>query len=60
VGDRPANAATYSPPHTVSRRRFQLAGQTPGAILHFRALVLDPKLALGQSDWPAWVAAVVS
>jgi hypothetical protein len=56
----PTNAATYSPLHTVSRRRFQLTGQTTGAVLHFRVLVLDPKLPLGQSDWSAWVTAVVS
>jgi hypothetical protein len=55
-----ANTATYSAPRTVGGRRFQLAGQTPGAILHFRALTLDPKLPTGQTEWSPWLAVTVT
>jgi hypothetical protein len=55
-----ASVATYSAPRTVSRRRFQIAGQTPGAILHMRVLTLDSKLPAGQTDWSPWAAVTVS
>jgi hypothetical protein len=56
----PADPSTYSSPATVSKRRFQLAGQTPGAALQVRVMVLDPKLHDGHSDWTAWVPVTVS
>lgn len=55
-----ASQATYSQARTVSRRRFQIAGQTPGATLHMRVLTLDAKLPTGQTDWSSWVAVTVS
>jgi hypothetical protein len=56
----PADASTYAAPVVVSRMRFKLPGQTPGAVLHFRVQVLDPKLPEGHSDWTAWVPVTVS
>ncbi len=56
----PADASTYSAAVTVSKRSFMLPGQTSGAILHFRVLVLDPKLPDGHSDWTAWTPVTVS
>ena len=55
-----ANQATYSQARTVSKRRFQLPGQTPGAILHLRVLTLDAKLPTGQTEWSPWLAVTVS
>jgi hypothetical protein len=54
------NAATYSAPIVCSKRSFDLTGQTPGAIISFRVLALDPSLPAGQTSWSAWVTAIAS
>ena len=56
----PADSATYSGHITVSKRTFQLPGQTSGATVYVRVQVLDPKLPDGHSDWTPWAAITVS
>jgi hypothetical protein len=40
--------------------KFELAGQTPGATIHFRVLALDPSLPTGQTEYTPWVPVMVS
>jgi hypothetical protein len=51
----PADAATFAEPVYVSKAKYRLTGQTPGAVLHIRVLTLDAKLLNGKSDWTPWV-----
>ncbi len=55
-----ADATTYSPPTSCSKRSFKLLLQTPGTTISLRVMALDPALPTGQTDWSGWVSTVVS
>jgi hypothetical protein len=56
----PSDPATYAAPVGSSKASFELAGQTPGAMISFRVLALDPALPGGQTDYSPWIAVMVS
>jgi hypothetical protein len=56
----PADATTFAEPVCVSKARYKLANQTPGATIHVRVLTLDPKLPTGKSAYTPWIPVVVS
>lgn len=56
----PENAATFSAPIVSSKGKFELAGQTPGALIYVRVRALDPSLPTGQTEYTRWVAVMVS
>jgi hypothetical protein len=51
-----SSSARSSSPWKLTSRR----AQPPGATLHFRVMVLDPKLPDGHGDWTAWAPVIVS
>jgi len=55
----PADASTYQEPVHISRSRYTVTGQTPGATLNIRVQALDSKLPTGKSEWSAWVPIIV-
>jgi hypothetical protein len=55
----PADATTYSPAMSCSKRSFRLPLQTPGATISLRVMGLDPTLPTGQTEWSGWVSTVV-
>src|SRR5262249_8734931 len=54
----PADPSTYQEPVHISRSRYTVTGQTPGATLHLRVQALDSKLPNGKSEYSAWVAII--
>jgi hypothetical protein len=56
----PADPATYAQPAVVSKRKFELTGQTIGVVLNFRVRVIDAKIPAGYTDWTAWLAVTVT
>jgi hypothetical protein len=55
----PADPTTFAEPVCVSKARYKLANQTPGATIHLRVLTLDPKLPNGKSAYTPWIPVVV-
>ena len=54
-----ANAATYSPNISCTKRTFMLSGQTTGAHIYFRVAAHDTTMLEGHGPWSAWVSAIV-